>query len=100
MPRNIRNENPYATYFTGDFNCHSQHWWPLGNTNAEGDEIDELTLSLGLTQVSSEPINFEPHKKPSCMDLIFTDKLNIVMESGTRASLHVMCHHHLIFLPR
>ena len=59
---NIRKENPYAIFFTGDFNCHSQNWWPGSNTNAEGKEIEQLTLSLGLTQVISEPTNFEPHK--------------------------------------
>ena len=25
----IKNENPYASFFTGDFNGHSQLWWPL-----------------------------------------------------------------------
>ena len=43
----------------------------------------------------SESTNFETHKKPSCIDLIFTDQPNIVMESGTRASLDVKCHHQL-----
>ena len=27
---NIKTENPYATFFTGDLNTHSQHWWPEG----------------------------------------------------------------------
>ena len=44
-------------YFMGDFNCHSQYWWPAGDTNAEGTELDELMSSLGLTQLISEPIN-------------------------------------------
>ena len=29
-------ENPDATFFTGDFNGHSQFWWPGGDTNNEG----------------------------------------------------------------
>ena len=64
---------------------------PDGDTNAEGNGIEELTLSLGLTQVISEPTNFEPYKNPSCIDLIFTGQPNIIMESGA------LCHHQNIF---
>ena len=53
--------------------------------------------SLGLTQLISEPTNFETHKNPSCIDLIFTDQPNIVMESGTRASLKIVCHHQMVY---
>ena len=35
----INNENPYASFFTGNFNGHSQFWWPDGDTTAEGREI-------------------------------------------------------------
>ena len=27
----IKNENPYASFFIGDFNGHSQFWWPDGD---------------------------------------------------------------------
>ena len=36
-------------------------------------------------------------KNPSCIDLIFTDQHNFVLESGTRASLDVVCHHQIIY---
>ena len=74
----IKAENPFAVFYTGDFNAHSQFWWPDGNTSPEGMEIDELFTKLGLSQVISEPTNFEPNKKPSCIDLIVTDQPNIV----------------------
>ena len=57
--------------------------------------MEELTSFLGLTQMISEPTNFEPNKTPSCIDLIFTDQPNIVLESGTRSSLDPLCHHQL-----
>ena len=75
---------------------HTQFWWLDGNTTPEGDEIDELFSKLGLSQIISEPTNFEPHKKPSCIDLIVTDQPNIILESGTRASLDSFCHHQII----
>ena len=74
-------ENPFATFFTGDFNAHSQYWWP----------------SLRLSQVVSEPTNFEPNKKPSCNDLAITDQPNLILDSGTRASLVPYCRHQIIY---
>ena len=78
----IKSENPYAIFFAGDFNGHSQLWCPSGNTTPEGTRIEELTSFLGLTQLIAEPTNFEPNKTPSCIDLIFTNQPILVMESG------------------
>ena len=94
---NIQAENPFALFFTGDFNGHSQLWWNDGDTNLEGQEMEELFNSLNLSQIISEPTNFEPGKKPSCIDLILTDQPNLVLASGTRASLDTNCHHQIIY---
>ena len=61
----IKGENPFATFFTGDFNAHSKFWWPDGDTNAEGMEIENLFTSLGYlksfpNQLISNPIR-TPH---------------------------------------
>ena len=55
---NIKAENPFVTFFTGDFNAHSQFWWPNGDTIPEGVIIDELFTTLALSQVISEPDKF------------------------------------------
>ena len=93
----IKNQNPYASFFAGDFNGHSQLWWPDGDTTAEGREIENLLSSLSLSQLISEPTNFEPNKKPSCIDLVITDQPNLVLDSGTRASLDPFCHHQITY---
>ena len=93
----IKSENPFSTFFTGDFNAHSQFWWPDGDSTPEGREIEHLFTSLGLTQILSEPTNFEPNKKPSCIDLIITDQPNLILDSGTRASFDPYCHHQIIY---
>ena len=54
-------------------------WWPDGDTNHEGMEIENLFTSLGLSQIISEPTNFEPNKNPSCIDLIATDQPNLIL---------------------
>ena len=53
--------------------------------------------NLGLSQLISEPTHFEAHKNPSCIDLLVTDQPNIILDSGTRASLDSYCHHQIIY---
>ena len=91
----IKDEDPYAMFFTGDFNGHSQQWWPGGDSTLEGNSIEDLTTMLGLTQLINEPTNFEPNKNPSCIDLVFTDQPNLVLESGTHTFLDPYCHHQI-----
>ena len=77
-------------FFTGNFNCHSQTWYPEGDTNAEGVLLDNLFSDLNLTQIIIEPTHFfKEYCKPSCIDLVATDQPNLVMESGVHDSLDV-----------
>ena len=71
-------------------------WWTNGDTTPEGKRIEDLMSSLNVSQVISEPTNFTPHKNPTCIDLIFTDQANLVLQSGTRPSLDPKCHHDII----
>ena len=84
-------------FFTGDFNAHSQNWWPDGNTNNEGIAIDNLLSALDLNQIICEPTNFEEKKNPSCIDLIFCDQPNIIVDSGVRSSLDPFCKHQIAY---
>ena len=93
----IKYENPYVMFFTGDFNAHSQNWRPDGNTNNEGIAIDNLLSALDLNQIICEPTNFEEKKNPSCIDLIFCDQPNIIVESGVRSSLDPFCKHQITY---
>ena len=49
-------------------------------TTPESTEIENILSSLGLSQVICEPTNFEPNKKPSCIDLVITDHPNLVLD--------------------
>ena len=80
----IKNENPYAMFLTGDFNGHTQAWYPDGDTNAEGIILDNFFTELNLTQLISEPTHFfRDDCKPSCIDLIVTDQPNLVLNSSS-----------------
>ena len=62
-------------------------------TNAQ--KLTNSSLNLEF-QIISEPTNFEPNKNPSCIDLLVTDQPNMILDSGTRASLDSYCHHQVI----
>ena len=94
----LRKAKPYALFFTGDFNAHSQSWYSEANTNTEGQLLDDLFTSLNLDQIISEPTHFfRDDCKPSCIDLIITDQPNLVLESGVRPSLDPSVKHQIVF---
>ena len=98
LHRNIMNENPYVTFFTGDLNGHSQAWYADGDTNAEGTALNDLFSNLDLHQLIDEPTHFfNDHSNPSCIDLILTDQPNLVTESGVRPSLDPVVRHQMTY---
>ena len=85
-------------FFVGEFNAHSQIWYPEGDTNAEGYLIDELFSSLNLNQIISEPTHFFRNDcLPYCIDLVVTDQPNLILESGVRPFLDPLVKHQITF---
>ena len=66
------------------------------HTTVEGLEIENLFISLGLSQIIYEPTNFEPNKK-TAIDLIITDQPNLTLDSRTYTPLDPYCHHQIIY---
>ena len=89
-------ENPFCVIITGDFNCRSTQWWENDVENNEGKLFEPITSDLGLHQLISEPTHLMGDSK-SCIDLIFTDQPNLLIESGVHQSLHEHCHHQIIY---
>ena len=54
----ISSEKPYLFIFTGDVIAHSVQWWPNGDSNNEGTQLNILFSELGLTQLIFEPTHF------------------------------------------
>ena len=94
---NIFSEKPYFLIFTGDFNAHSVQWWPNGDSNNEGTQLNILFSELGLTQLNSKPTHFRKNCQPSCIDLIICDQPNLVSDSGVRSSLDQTCKHQITY---
>ena len=76
----------------GDFNARSKSWCSDDITTYEGSKIDSLTTTHGLHQLISQPNHLLP-TSPTCIDLVFTDQSNLVVDSGAHLSLHKNCHH-------
>ena len=96
MIQKIKKENPYAIFYTGDVNGHTQNWLPSGDTNEEGTKLNELFTSLNLSQLIEEPTHFfRDDCLPSCIDIILTDQPNLVINSGVRPSLDPTVKHHI-----
>ena len=87
---------PAFTIILGDFNARSSSWWSSDTTTIEGTRIEALTSLYGLQQIISDPTHILPSSS-SCIDLIFTDQPNLVIDSGVHPSLHENCHHQITF---
>ena len=87
--------SPLLGLITGDFNVRSSNWWKNDLSMSEVTQVDSLTTSYGLSQVISDPTHILPNSS-SCIDLIFTNQLNVVTESGVYPSLHPKCYHQIV----
>ena len=89
-------ENPFCVVITGDFNCRSTQWWEHDTENNERRLFEPFVSELGLHQSISEPTHLMGDSK-SCIDLIFTDQPNLIVDSGIYPSLHEQCHHQIVY---
>ena len=91
----IKQESPYSVIVTGDFNCRSPLWWPDDISNIKGELFESLASNLDLHQLVSEPTDFIGNSK-SCIDLIFTDKPNLFVETKVHPSIDPLCHQNIL----
>ena len=65
-----------------------------GKTTAGGTHVEALTSLYYFHQLISEPTHLLPQSN-SCIDLIFTDQPNLLVNYGIQASLNSKCHHQI-----
>ena len=90
----INKHKPYLSIITGDFNARSPNWWSKDIDTPEGLKLFSLTSSNGFSQLINEPTHIQGNSS-SCIDLIFTNKENLSVNSGVHTSLHPNCHHQI-----
>ena len=77
----------------GDSNAKSNN---CDTTSFEGSKAKTITSKFGLQKIIDEPTHNQG-KSATCIDLIFTSKLNLVMDSGIYLSLHQKYQHQIVF---
>ena len=97
MLSDINFSNPHFSIILGDFNARSNNWWQDDTQTSEGSRIDYPTTSYGFQQLTSERTHILKNSS-FCIDLIVTDKPNLITDSGTHPSLHPNCHHNISFV--
>ena len=80
----------------GDFNVKSKTWFINDQSSSKGTQLESLTSLYGMKQVITEPSHVLQNS-PSCIDLIFTNQSNLIMDAGVHPSLHSKCHHQVIY---
>ena len=78
-------QNSHFILVTGNFNVRTSSWWKNDLTTSEGNQLDAITSSYGLSQLICEPTHILPNSS-SCIDLTFINHTNFIMGSGVQAS--------------
>ena len=82
------------TIILGDLNARSSSWWKEDKTTTEGTHLEALTSLHNFDQLISEPTHILSNSN-SCIDLIFTNEPNLVVNYGTHYTLNSKCHHQI-----
>ena len=93
--RDISKREPTVSVVTGQFNGRSLPWWSEDINTSEETKLYLLTSSNGFSQLINEPTHIQTHNS-SCIDLVFTDQPNLLVNSEVHASLHRNCHHQIV----
>ena len=94
--QDISSHNLYLTLLVGDYNARNTKWWHHDITTTEGTQLETTTTIYGLQQLIDEPIHIRKNSS-SCIDLIFTNQPNLIVNRGTHPSLHENCQHQITF---
>ena len=73
----------------GDFNARTSVWWIKDKTKIERTQLKSLTTVHGF--------HYFHYITIICIDLIFTDQPNLIVDSGVQPSLHSICHHQVTY---
>ena len=92
---NTAKSSPLFTVILGDFNARSKFWWVNDKTSLEGTRFEAFVVFHGFEQFISVPHLLLPNLT-SCIDLIFTDQLNLVVDCDVHPTLQLNFHHQIV----
>ena len=80
----------------GDFHILSLAWWTNEKITTEFTKLEFLTTVPGFHQLISQPTHLMHHLS-SCLDLIFTDQPNLIVDSSVHPCFRSNCHHQITY---
>ena len=93
---NLAESNSDLIVKLGNLNIKSKNWYIDDKTTTEGAKIEFITSKYWLHQIINEP-TYVLENSSSCIDLIFTSQINLIVDSGVHPSLHPNCHHQIVY---
>ena len=94
----ISSENPFSIILTGDFNARSPLFWDEESIETtEGKALSNLALLNGMEHVINQPTHFPRPGIETCIDHIFTNQRNTIIDSGVIPSPDPFCKHSIIY---
>jgi hypothetical protein len=102
MMAKLRQENPYCTIVTGDFNAHHSAWHKehpdlKSRTDKFGVYMQNIFPENNLEQIVNQPTHVV-NNQSTLIDLVATDQPNLVMQNDILPSPHLPCHHRVNFV--
>ena len=79
-----------------DVNCCSTQLWENDSENIERTSFEQTTADISRHQLISERTVLVGDPK-SCIDVVFTDHPNLIIDFGGHLSLHSQCHLQIIY---
>ena len=86
---------PSVSVILCDFTARSTSWWSSDINSLEGSKLFSLSILNVFHQIISEPTHVQRNSS-SCINLVFTDQPNLVINNRVHASLHSSCHRQII----
>ena len=82
---NVTSRDTHFLILLSDFNAKSKSWSVYDTTIEEGTILENVTSLYGMKQVVSVPAHIFQNSS-SCIDLIFVNQPNLVIDSGIHPS--------------
>ena len=95
LSNNIISLNPETLIIPEDFNEKCSKRYSFDRSDNIGKELDTITSTAGYSQIIDKTI-FQTIFK-SCIDLIFTSNLSIIVDSSIQNSLCSSCNRDIIY---
>ena len=92
----VTQNNPFVTVAIGDFNTNWSKLWTDDKTTQKVLKAENFLAQFSLSEVIIMPAHITQNFS-CCIDLLFTNRENLITDCGAYPSLHSNCLHQIIY---